>query len=150
MQHVVFHPRNEQVLQILTVCAFCVELGVIFDSERFLALVDKVHEICLLVRVAGMRIDQLKCLCFLFDLLDLCLLLPEHHLLCLLCLFFLCLDSYTLEELELLVALLELRVDALPHILQVSDDPDAFFHVACSFIFYSSEFDVIMGDGDVA
>lgn len=97
-----------------------------------------------------MWIDKLKCLSFLLKLLDLSLFLSEHHFMCFLCLLLLSFDADALEELEILIALLELGVYALSHILQVSYYPDSFFHIARSLIFYSGELDVIVGNGDVA
>ena len=150
MQHVGFHAGHEEVLQGLAVGALRVELGVVLDPERFLALVDEVHEVGLLVQVGGVRVDQLKCLRFLLELLDLRLLLPEQHLGCLLRRFLLALDAHALEELELVVALLELRVYALPHVLQVPDDPHALLHVARTLVLHAGELDVVVGNGDVA
>lgn len=67
-----------------------------------------------------------------------------------LCLLLISFDAHALEELEILIALLKLRVYALSHVLQVSYYPDSFLHIASSLIFYSGELDVIVGNGDVA
>lgn len=97
-----------------------------------------------------MWIDKLKCLSFLLQLLNLSLFFPEHHFMCFLYLLLLSFNTDAFEELEILVTLLQLRVYALPHILQVSYYPDSFFHIASSLIFHSGELNVIVRNSDVA
>lgn len=97
-----------------------------------------------------MRVDQLKSLSFLLKLFDLSLFLPEHHFMCFLRLLLLSFDANSFEELKILVTLFQLRIYALSHILQISYNPDSFFHIASSLIFNSGELDVIVGNGDIA
>jgi hypothetical protein len=149
MQHVLLHARHEQALQGGAVHTLRLELGVIFGPKWLFALVDEVHEVSLAVGGVGVWVDQLECLRLLLDLANLSLLLTEVLFLGLRDFLLVALDPHALQQFELPISRPQLRVDALPHLLQVSDDPYSLFFLA-TLVLHLRELDVVVRDGDVA